>query len=317
MLQSEPEVRVFLDHLGIIADGSPQVTRLFQQQGTVEEGHQVVGFQFQHEVKVLNTPIVITHLGTQQSSVVMTQEVIGIEVEGRIIIRHRTSQVVLIITSHRTVDVVHGLFRHQVDALVEIFFTLFPFLTCQTDDGALSPDATIVGIEFQTLLKGCHRLRGILLKQIDLRLHRIGSCVFRPMGQHRINLCQSQIVVLILYQTEDAVMPKPLIMRIIAKGLIVVLHSIGIFLQVDAAEATQLIGIHHIGIPFDSHRTVAFRTTVVVEIIFRHPSEEPGFEEPGFLTDGLIEVLDGKHIVLIEEGRAPHHHQAVGIELGH
>ena len=247
----------------------------------------------------------------------MTQEIIGIEVEGRIIIRHRTSQVVLIITCHRTVDVVHGLFRHQVDALVEIFLTLFPFLTCQTDDGALSPDATIIRIQFQTLLKGRHSFRGILLKQVDLRLHRIGSCVFRPMGQHRINLCQSQIVVLILYQTEDAVMPKPLIMRIIAKGFIVVLHSIGIFLQVDAAEATQLVGIHHIRIAFDSHRTVTFCTTEVIEIIFRHPSEEPGFEEPGFLTDGLIEVLDGEHVVLIEESRAPHHHQAVGIELGH
>ena len=72
MLESEPEVRIFLDHLGIITDGSPQVTRLLKQQGTVEECHQVVRFEFQHEVEVFDTPVVVAHLGTQQSSVIMT-----------------------------------------------------------------------------------------------------------------------------------------------------------------------------------------------------------------------------------------------------
>ena len=136
------------------------------------------------------------------------------------------------------------------------------------------------------------------------------------MASHRIDLCQRKIIVLILNQTENTVMPKALIIRIIAQGLIVILYRLGIFLLVDAAEATQLVGVHHIRVTFDGFSTVTLCPTEVIEIEFCHSSEEPRFKEPGFLTDGLIEILDGEHIVFIVESGTPHHHQTVGIELG-
>ena len=246
----------------------------------------------------------------------MTQEVIRIKVESPIIISHRTSEVILIITCHRTVDVVHGLFRQQMDTLIEIFLTLLPVLTSQTDDSPLSPDATVVRIKFQTLVKRCHCLGGIFLKQIYLSLHGIGTCVFGPTGNHRVNLGQGKLIVLVLDQTEDPVVPKALVLRIITKCTIIVFHSIGIFLLINATKTSQLVGTHHIRIALDSYRAIIFSPTEIIEVKFRHPSEEPGLKEPRLLTDGLIKILDGEHIVLIVESRAPHHHQTVGIKLG-
>ena len=97
VLQAKPEVREFLDDLRIVTDGRPEITGLFQQQGPVEQRHQVVGLQLQHEVEVFDTSVVIAHLGSQQTTVIVSQEVVGIQVEGRVIIGHGPAQVVLVI----------------------------------------------------------------------------------------------------------------------------------------------------------------------------------------------------------------------------
>ena len=117
MLQPEPEIGEIFDDLGIVADGSTQVTRLFKQQGTIEESHQVVGLQLQHKVEVLDAPVVITHLSTEQTSVIVTKEIVGFYIKGCVIVGHSPTEIILIIACHRTVDIVAGMLRKQFNAL--------------------------------------------------------------------------------------------------------------------------------------------------------------------------------------------------------
>ena len=137
----------------------------------------------------------------------MSQKVVGINVESRIVIGHGTTEVVLVVAGHRTVNIVDGMFRQQVNALAQEFLPFLPFLTCETDHGPFCPDAAIIGIQFQTLVQRLHRFGCVFLQQIDLSLHGIGTGILRPSGSHRVDLCQGTIVLFLLYQTKDTVMP--------------------------------------------------------------------------------------------------------------
>ena len=90
-------------------------------------------------------------MGSQQATIVMPQEIIGIEVDGRIIVSHRSSEIILIIACQSTVDVVAWVLRQQVNTLGEELLTVFPFLTGQTDHCPFCPNAPIIGIKFKTL----------------------------------------------------------------------------------------------------------------------------------------------------------------------
>jgi hypothetical protein len=111
-------------------------------------------------------------------------------------------------------------------------------------------------------------------------------------------------------------MPEILTLRVVAKGTGIVGNGISIFLLIDTAKTAKLIDTDHVGIAFYRLCTVTLGSTVVVEIIFGNTPEIPGFIEIGFSRDGLVEILDGQHIVLIIERRAPYHHQTVDIVLG-
>ena len=155
MLQSEPEVREFPKNLRIVTDGSPDVSRILQEQCPVEECHQIVGFEVEHEVEVKDGLVVVAHLCPQQSSVVMSQEVVGVKVERRVIVGHRTAQIVKVETSNGTVHIAVHPFGHQVDGLAQIVVTLLPLLPCHTDDGFLTPQGSIIGIQCNAFIKRC------------------------------------------------------------------------------------------------------------------------------------------------------------------
>ena len=203
-----------------------------------------------------------------------------------------------------------------MDTLAEKLLSLLPFLSGQTDDGSFCPDTTIVGIKLQTLVKCLHSFCRVFLQQIDFCLHRIGTGIFRPTGHHRIDLQHRTVIVLLLNQTENTVMPKRLILGIIAKGTVIVLHGLGKLLLVDTAKTTKFVGTDNIRIAFDSFRTVGLCATEVIKIVFGYTTEEPRFIKPWFLTDSLIKILNGENIILIIERRTPYHHQSVCIKLG-
>ena len=212
----------------------------------------------------------------------MSDEIIGVEVQGCIIVCHCTTKPVLIIAGQRTIDVITGILRLKVDGLGQEALTLLPFLTRQTDHGPLCPDTGIVRIQFQTLIQRLDSLRRIFLQQIDLRLHRIAPCIVRPAGQHCINLSQSTLIVFLVDAAENTVMPKTLIVGIITDGTGIVVDRLRVFLLVDATETTQLIDRHHIRIAIDGFCAVTLRPTEIVEIELGHPPEEPRLIEIGF-----------------------------------
>ena len=282
MLQTKPEVGELVNHLRIVTDGITQIARLLQQQGAVEECHKIIGFQPEHKVEVLDSTIVITHLSTKQTTIIMAKEVVGIKIECRIVISHCPTKSVLIITGHRTIDVITGILGLQVDGLRQEVLSLLPFLMGQTDDSTLCPDAGIVRVQFQTLIERLHRLHRIFLQKVDLSLHGIGSGIFRPTGKHGVNLRQSAVIVFLVDTTEDAVMPHTLVIGIETQGPCIVFYRSLIFLLVDTTEASQFIDIYHIWVSFDGFCTVTLRPSEVIQIEFGYASEEPRLIEIGF-----------------------------------
>ena len=144
----------------------------------------------------------------------------------------------------------------QADALREILLTLLPVLLTQTDNGTLSPDAAIVRVYLQTLVERLDGIHGILLQHIDLTLYGIGSGIMGPATDHRVYLSHRMVIILVLDQTEDTVVPVDLILWIIAQGTVIVADSLSIFLLIDPAERPHLIGTGDIGIALDGLRAV-------------------------------------------------------------
>ena len=89
--KTRPEVWKLPDNRRIITDSCLQITRLVVQQGTVEDGHEVLRLHLDDEVEIGDGTVVIAQLHTHQTTVVMSQEIVGIKVDGSIIVAHRTS----------------------------------------------------------------------------------------------------------------------------------------------------------------------------------------------------------------------------------
>ena len=160
----------------------------------------------------------------------------------------------------------------------------------------------VVAVDLQALVKGLDGLRRIFLQHIDLSTHRVAAGVFGPSGQHGVKLRLSLVVILGTYIAERAVVPKSLVLRIILQRAGIVGDSLHELIEPDAAKASQLVGVGDIGIAFYSTRTVVLGSGNVVKIILGHTAEEPRLVQIRLGRDGLVEILDGKDIVLIIEG---------------
>ena len=316
MLEAEPEVGVFGNDLCIVADGTTQVTRLLQQQGAVEEGHEVVGLQLQDEVEVLDATIIIAHLGAQQTTVVVPKEVIGIEVEGCVIVGHRTTQVILIEAGQSAIDVADGMLGQQMDGLVEEVLGIFPLLTRQTDDGASCPRLTIVRVYLECAVEGGNGARRVLLQQTYLRLHGVTAGILRPARQHRVELLLCHIIFFVLDITEGAIVPEALILRVVAQRMGIVGSRLGVVFQADAADGAQLVDARDIGVTLQGLAAVGLSTRKVVKIELGNAAIEPRLVEIGFGGNGLIEILHGEDIVLIVKRRPTYVDEAVDVVLG-
>ena len=96
VLQTRPEVRELINHPGIVAYGPLQVACLVEQQRTVKNSHDIVRLLTDDEVEIVDGAVVVAHLSAQQSTIIMSEEVIGVEVKSRIIVGHSPTQVILI-----------------------------------------------------------------------------------------------------------------------------------------------------------------------------------------------------------------------------
>ena len=89
--KTRPEVRKLIDYRRVIADSRLQVARLVMQKRTVEYRHKVLRLHLDDEVEIGDGTVVITQLHTHQSTVVVSEEVVRIQVDSGIIVAHRTS----------------------------------------------------------------------------------------------------------------------------------------------------------------------------------------------------------------------------------
>ena len=124
--QTRPEVGIFVDHACIVANGSAQIARLVEQDGTVVYSQNVVGLHTYHIVEVGDSAVVVAQLHTQQSTVVMSQKVVGIEIERRVVVGHGATQIVHVISCQRTIDVVAYILRFEVNRLAQICIGIAP-----------------------------------------------------------------------------------------------------------------------------------------------------------------------------------------------
>ena len=246
----------------------------------------------------------------------MTQEVVGLYLQRDVIVGHRSTQIVLVVASQGAVDVVAAILRQQVDGVVELFLGLLPFLALQADQAAHRPGLAVVGVQLQALLQCFHSQGGVFHLQVGVGPHGVAGGILAPACLHRIELGQRYVEVLVLDVTEHAVVPQRAVLGRHAKGAVVVGDGLSELLLLNAGEPSQLIDAHDIRIALDGLRTVALCSCEVVEMIFGHPSQEPGFIEVRLDGDGLIEVLHGEDIVLIIECRPSDGDEAVGVVLG-
>ena len=135
-LITRQEIRIFFEHGGIILDSPSEVACLVEQQTTVEDGHHIVRFHLNHKVEVLNGTVVIPHLGTEQTTVIVTNEIIGIHIQCQVIIRHRSTQVVLMIACQSTVDIQTRITHRKMDGLTQVRFRFLVSLGHEIEHGS-------------------------------------------------------------------------------------------------------------------------------------------------------------------------------------
>ena len=188
-----------------------------------------------------------------------------------------------------------------MDGLVEIRFRLLPLTTRQADDGSCCPRMTVIGVYLQTLVQGLHRLGGVFQLHVDLCPHRVAVGVLRPSRYHCVELSQGTVIVLATDIAQHTVVPKSLILRVVFQCFRIVGSSLFELVEVNTTEPSQLIRVSDIGIALDGLGTVTLSPGKIIKVILGHPTEEPRLIEVGLGRDGLVEILDTQHIVLIIE----------------
>ena len=205
----------------------------------------------------------------------MPQEVIGVKVKRRIIVCHRSTQIILVETGKSSVDVIGGLLGLQMDGFGEIFLALLPFLARKTDNGTLAPEIAVIRVNLQTFIECSDSFGSIFLQDKHFCLHGIGRGMLAPTRENGIQLQKCRIIVFLLNMTEHPVMPKALILRVVAQGLVVIADSLRIFLLLDSAEPPEFIHRHHKRIALDGFRTICLCACEIIEIIFGYATVEP------------------------------------------
>ena len=102
-----------------------------------------------------------------------------------------------------------------MNGFVEITLALLPFATGQTDDGALCPHMTVVGIKFNTMLQCRDGCCGIFLHDVGLSLHGRNSGITAPTLAHGVEFGQGTVVVFLLNATQGTVVPQVDALRIV------------------------------------------------------------------------------------------------------
>ena len=110
-------------------------------------------------------------------------------------------------------------------------------------------------------------------------------------------------------------MPQSDILRIIMQSLLIIFNSPVKFALTDSGKATNLISTYHKRIALDSRITVCFRTLKIFQIQFGQSPEKIRLIQIRFSVNYLVEVLNGKYIILKIKSVSGDSHHPIRIYL--
>ena len=227
------EVGIFFQHRRIVLDSSGIITRTVAQQAPVETGHQVVRLHLEHKAEILNRAVVIPHLCTQQTTVIVSDKIIPVHIQCQVIIRHCPSQVILMISCQRTVDIHARITHRQTNCLRQVRFRILILSALQEQHTARRPCIRIITVHLDSLVRIRHGLQRILLFQRHLRTHQVRIRITRRDTNQRIQIRTCLRIFLLVHPAQSQVMPQTDILRIHLQGLAVILDSPLIILLAD------------------------------------------------------------------------------------
>ena len=102
------------------------VARPFTQQRAVVNSHDVARLHFDDIIEIGYRTVVVSHLHTELSAVVMCKKVVGFEFKRLVIIGKRSAQIIYVITCKCAVDIKSGGGRFKVDCFLELLVGSFP-----------------------------------------------------------------------------------------------------------------------------------------------------------------------------------------------
>ena len=246
----------------------------------------------------------------------MTQVVGRLQVERRIIIRHGTSQIVLIIASQSTVDVQACRSRHLHNGPVKCSLCLGILgMLCQ-EDGLHAQGRALVGIHLQCMVNPLLGLQGILTRQGHLSFERILGRLLRPITDHLVERRIGTRILLQLDLAQHEVVPAVSLHRVDLKCLVIVFLGQLIAALVDTAQGTEHVVVGHVRVALESIATVNLGPLIILEVEFGQTAVEVRLTHPRLGVYHHIEALYRQHVVLIIQSVPPHQEHPFGVDLG-
>lgn len=133
--QTRPEIGKLVNDSGIIPDGRLQVSGPVVQECTVKDSQIVLRLHLDDIIEVGDGTVVIAQLHTQLSAVIVSHKIVGVKIQRGIIIGHRSTQIVIVVACQGPVYIVGHHFRPQVYGLAQIGICIFPLPPGETDVG--------------------------------------------------------------------------------------------------------------------------------------------------------------------------------------
>ena len=295
-----------------------RLARLFKlkvHQTQIEQGMEIVGTEPEHLIQIGGRALQVLYLVAQQGAVEQRGLVGRIQLDRIIVIGHRSEEVVEIVTHICAVQVEVVLAGLEFDHPVHILESLLPFaLTAQQ----VGPQQIGVGVE---------RVVRYGLVQIGQCGHGVATqCVETRPGaesvlEPRIHPQQGRqrgIGRRIAFQLRlgNAFVEQDVFVTgIVAQATHIVHYRQRIVPKHLPGEAPQPVCVRAETVPLHRQCGVLLGSLVVLQLQFGQRTVKVWLRQVGFGLDGLIEILDGEHIVIHAQHIAPDVQDLLGVDL--
>ena len=151
--------------------------------------------------------------------------------------------------------------------------------------------------------------------QIDLSIKGVSVGIVGPTRNNRVDVAVRTGIILVVHTTSCTVVPIVSITRINLNSPVVIGYGLLKLALPDTRNGPKIVDIFDIGIQRDSLTCIFFGPYIIVQIILGDGAVLPWLVKVGPKRDDLVEILHGKHVVLVVEGYLSACHQPINIEL--